>query len=223
MTTTSAERVHSSGSPRWRGRPRQYQGEAQRLYAIDRDRPVLPWSWITTSCDVHYCLDTECMTLHAPKVIAYPMGVCIYCGNPGGTRDHLLPEPITGGALRGLVAVVPACGNCNSRIGDYPSANVAERRRKAQLSIERGSARLLLSPHKTDADLMELGHLLRTVAIKNNRKREVVRLRLSWPDDPFYDLRAFQKSGIEDPESLGLCDALATPLRPEYAADEAPT
>jgi hypothetical protein len=98
------------------------------------------------------------------------------------------------------------------------SSNVAIRRKVAQLSIERSHRGLLLSPHKDPRDLLEMGPLLRSVAEKNNRKREWVRLRLAWPDDPFYDLRAFQKSGIEDPESLGLCDAFATPLRPEYAA-----
>ena len=203
--------------PLWQGNPRQYQLRAQDAYATHHDRVILPWSWITTDCGETACLNPECMTVHQPRTIAYPLGVCVYCGNPGGTKDHLLPEPSTGATLRRLVAVVPACGDCNNRIGDHPSANVAERRRVAQLSIERTSKRLLLSPHKTTADLLELGPLLRTVAVKNNKRRALIKLRLSWPDDPFYDLRAFQKSGIDDPAAMGLCDAIATPLRPEYA------
>jgi len=212
------KRFHEARSPRWLGNPRQYQSEAQRLYALDTQRAVLPWSWITTDCDMPMCLDTECMTIHAPRAIRYPDGVCCYCGSVAGTKDHLLPKPSTGLTLRVLVAVVPACGNCNSRIGDHPSPNVAERRRRAQLSLERSEKRLLTAAHKTPEMLAEMGPQLRSVAIKNNRKREVVKMRLSWPEDPFYDIRAFQLSGIDDPVALNLCDPLATPLRPEMAA-----
>lgn len=187
------------------------------VYAEHFRRVVLPWSWISVTCAEPWCLNPECMTVHEPRVIGYPRGVCVYCGNPAGTKDHLLPEPITGATLRRLVAVVPACRDCNMRINDHPSPSVSERRRVAQLSIERHSTKLLLAPHKTTEDLMELGPLLRSVAVKNNARRAVVKMRLSWPDDPFYDLRAFQKSGIEDPVALGLCDPEAKPLRPEYA------
>jgi hypothetical protein len=203
----------------WRGNPRQYQLEAQRLWALDNDRGLLPWSWVTTICGVDCCLEPPCMVIHSPVRIDYPRGTCVYCGEGCSGVDHLLPEPWTGDALRHLVAVVPACGNCNSRIGDYPSPNVGDRRRRAQFSIERNNRFLLLRPVKTEAELAELGYAMRTVAEANNAKAERVRARLAWPADPHYDLRAFQKSGIEDPESLGLCDALATPLRVEYAME----
>lgn len=98
--------------------------------------------------------------------------------------------------------------------------SVSERRRRAQLSIERSNKNLLLRPVKTEDDLALLGPGLRTVAVKNNRLAAAVKDRLGWPSDPFYDLRAFQRSGIEDPVALGLCDAIATPLRPEYAKHE---
>lgn len=208
---------------RWRGNPRQYQIEAQRAWSIHHDRDVRPWSWITTTCEISQCLDPECMTVHAPIHIRYPVGTCVYCGEGCGGVDHLLPEPRTGQAERALVARVPACANCNARIGDHPSPSVAERRRVAQLSIEKAGRRLLVRPHRTEEDMVDLGYAMRTVARKNNLEAERVRARLAWPIDPFYDLRAFQSSGIHDPESLGLCDALATPLRPEYrlAAEEA--
>lgn len=210
---------HHARSPRWLGHPSGYQAAAQRAFAIHYDRSIAPWSWVTTECEFSGdCLEPTCMTVRKPRWIKYPAGVCVYCGNPAGSRDHLLPKNITGLALRGSVPVVPACGNCNSRINDYPSASVAERRRKAQVSIERSNRRLLLSPHKTNRDLMELGPTLRSVAIRNNHKRESIRLRLAWPEDPYYDLRAFQLSGVDDPVGLGLCDAFAKPLRPEYAA-----
>lgn len=209
-------REHEARSPRWLGNPRQYQAVAARTLELEQGRTVPPWSWVFTECDVPLCLDVECMTILAPKRIKYPMGVCIYCGEPSGTKDHLLPEPSTGAALRGSVPVVPACADCNARINDFPSPNVSLRRKRAQLSIERKSRHLLLSPHKTLSDLREMGPTLRSVAVKNNGKRLSVKARLSWPDDPHYDLRAFQQSGIEDPVALGLCDGISTPLRPEY-------
>ena len=118
--------------------------------------------------------------------------------------------------MRHLVAVVPSCKSCNSRIGDFPRPNVAERRRRAQLSLERANKGLLLRPHRTSEDMAGLGYAMRTVAEKNNLRADRVKARLGWPVDPFYDLRAFQKSGIEDPESLGLCDLESKPLRAEY-------
>lgn len=198
---------HSARDPRWMGRPHEYQEAAQRSYALDSGRMVLPWSWITTSCDLPMCLSWECMTVHAPTVIQYPAGVCVYCGDPAGTKDHLLPGSLTGPTLRRLVAVVPACADCNSRINDYPSPSVTERRHRAQASIRRKYAGLLTVPDKTPDDLKLLGPGLRSVAVKNNNLRRAVRLRLEWPDDPYYDLRAFQRSGIDDPYALGLVGA----------------
>ena len=212
---------HKKNSPRWRGNPRQYQIEAQRLWTLDHDKGVLPWTWITTDCEVDMCLDTECMRLHAPVKIGYRANVCVYCGEGCGGVDHLLPEPWTGKAQRHLVAVVPACMNCNARIGDYPSANVAKRRKVAQLSIERHNRQLLLRPRKTAEDMAGLGYVMRTVAEKNNIKADRIRARLAWPLDVFYDLRAFQKVGIDDPISLGLCDEESTALRPEYQEEAA--
>lgn len=212
--------MHADQPVRWHGNPRQYQIEAQQRFAIAHDRGVLPWSYITTDCEVDQCLEVRCMTLHSAKRIKYPADICVYCGEPGYTRDHLMPEPMTGGALRAFIAVVPACRGCNSRIGDFPSWNIAERRRLSQTRIERKNKYLLLSPHKDHAHLMELGPTMRTVAVRNNVKRRRIKAQLAWPFNPFFDIRAFQKTGIEDPESLGLCDAIATPLRSEYQDEE---
>lgn len=209
-------RLHVETAPHWKGNPRQYQLAAQEVWSRHNDRGVLPWSWIDTSCDLHQCMDPVCMTIHAPIRIDYPRESCVYCGEGCDGFDHLLPKPWTGAGVRHMVAVVPACGNCNNRINDFPSPNVAKRRKKAQLSLERSSKALLLRPIKSKADMLTLGHAMRSVAHANNEKAERVRARLAWPLDPHYDLRAFQKSGIDDPESLGLCDLVSTPLRPEY-------
>lgn len=211
-----AAAAHGPASPRWHGNPRQYQLEAQARFAVHYDRAVLPWSYVLTGCEVVMCLDAECMVIRKPKKLLYPADICVYCGEGGYTRDHLIPEPMTGPTVRTMVLTVPACRWCNSSINDLPSWNVAERRRHAQLRLERKHKKLLLSPHKGPEQMIELGPLLRSVAEKNNTLRERVKARLGWPLSPSYDLRAFQRSGIEDPESLGLCDTFATPLRPEY-------
>jgi 5-methylcytosine-specific restriction endonuclease McrA len=196
--------LHPPRSPRWLGDPRQYQREAQLSYAAFTGRPVLPWSWVTTSCDLTDCLDPECMTAHAPTHIDYPAGICTYCGMPSGTRDHLIPRAISGETGRSLIAVVPACADCNSRIGDSYAVSVTERRAIAHAALRRKHRRVLSVPDKTEADLAELGPSLRSVAVKNNNTRAWIRDRLAWPFDPNYDLRAFQRSGIEDPTALGL-------------------
>lgn len=42
---------------------------------------------------------------------------CSYCGNQGGTVDHIDPYSLRGGAAHNLTA---ACEYCNSRKGDEP-------------------------------------------------------------------------------------------------------
>jgi hypothetical protein len=180
---------------------------------------VMPWSWVTTSCDEPLCLDVDHMRLHTPLRIKYAAGVCIYCGDPCRGFDHLLPEPSTGRALRAQVAIVPACSDCNGRINDFPNPNVSERRKRAQVSLERKYKTLLLGSDKSPEELADLGHMMRHVAEKNAINRTLVKERLAWPgDDVFYDVRAWQKSGVPDPVLLGLCNLEAHPLRPEYAA-----
>jgi len=196
--------AHEARDPRWMGDPRQYQREAQILYAQWTGRPVQPWSWVTTSCDLALCLDPECMTVHSPTHIDYPAGICVYCGSPAGTRDHLIPRGRTGDTVRRLVAVVPACADCNSRIGAAYAVSVTERREIAHASLRKRFRGILAVPDKTSGDLLELGPALRSVAIKNNNKRAWIRGRLAWPLDPDYDLRAFQRSGIDGPAGLGL-------------------
>jgi hypothetical protein len=208
---------HGLTSPRWRGNRRQYQIEAKITWEFETGRSLQRWSWISTECNIFQCLDVDCMIIHTPIHIQYPPLTCVYCGEGCSGVDHLLPEPWTGLIHRALVAIVPACGNCNSRIGDYPIPNVTERRQVAQLSIERSHRHLLLRPIYTPEDLDDLGYALRSVAENNNIKALRIKAKLGWPVDPYYDIRAFQKSGIEDPESLGLCEMYSGPLRDEYA------
>jgi hypothetical protein len=198
------ETVHTARSPRWMGHPRKYQLAAQDVYQAEVRRALLPWSLIRTQCSVPMCLDFDCMVVLTPRAIRYPAGVCTYCGEPATGRDHLLPKPLTGAALRHEVLTVTSCADCNGRINDFPSACVTGRRERAHASIRRTKAKTLAIPLKTPAELRAMGPTLRSAAIAHNRKREWLLTRLSWPDDPYYDLRAFQRSGIDDPVALGL-------------------
>jgi hypothetical protein len=204
--------MHEPRSPRWQGRPEGYQAEAARLFALDRQAPRLPWSCITTDCEIEMCLDVECMTVHEPKRLEYPSGVCVYCGMVSGQMDHLLPKPTTGEALRRYVLVVPACAACNVSINDFPDAHVGRRRLRAQRAIAKKYRKLLNRPERTEEELAELGPGLRSVALANDAKARTVRVRLAWPTDHAYDLRAFTRSGIEYPAEMGLCDEVALSL-----------
>lgn len=195
---------HGPRSPRWRGHPRKHQEQARAIYELEMQRALHPWAWIITDCDVPLCLDVECMTALEPIKVLYPAGICTYCGEPAVGRDHLIPRPMSGAAQRRSVLTVTACKDCNQRINDFPSPSVTERRERAQASIRRTNAATLKAPTKTLAELRQMGPTLRSAAVKHNRKREWLLARLAWPDDPFYDLRAFQRTGIDDPVALGL-------------------
>lgn len=42
---------------------------------------------------------------------AYPDGLCVYCGQPGESRDHIVP--VSRGGLHSRENMVPACHHCN--------------------------------------------------------------------------------------------------------------
>ena len=182
-----------------------YQADARLAFERAADRDLQPHAWIRTTCE-RRCLNPAHLIVHQPIFINYPPGVCVYCGFPAGTKDHLVPRPWTGETRRNSVAVVPACGDCNSRIGDRHSVNIDDRRRGAQASLRKRHRMILEAPEWTDEQLAEFGPTLRGHIESKAREREAIKSRLSWPDDPFYDLRAWQKSGVDDPVALGVID-----------------
>lgn len=183
-----------------------YQRRARAAFSIHTDNDLSPWAWITTICG-RQCINPLHMTVHTPVKIKYPAGVCIYRGFPAGTKDHLIPRGLSGeSARKTIVAVVPACAECNSRIGAAPTFNVSRRRELAHSRIKRSKRSILSAPDWTDEDLKEFGHELRSHIVKRRDEKRATVSRLEWPDDPYYDIKAFQRSGIEDPVLLGLCD-----------------
>lgn len=199
-----AAELESAECLRHDGDLRSYQSAAALAVFTTLSRTIQPWHWVSTVCGEPVCLVVGHMRWQAPKRLLYPVGVCIYCGVPAWTKDHLLPVSSTGRALRKHVLTVPACGECNSIIGDRGNANIDVRRRLARDGIRRRYRRRLETKVWTQAELDELGpglrpHVENAVGIK----REVL-FRLGWPEDPAYDLRAMELSGIENPYETGL-------------------
>lgn len=179
----------------WEGRETDYQQAAHDAHFVETGRSQLPWTSVTTTCDTP-CLNVDHMKMVAPASLAYPRGVCVYCGFPSNTRDHLLPVTSSGETLRRRVLTVPACGECNSAISDKGGHTISERRAIAHDHLRRKHKALLAVKDRTPSELEEYGPNLRAHIIKNMETRRAIHSRLEWPHDPDYDERAFQRSGI---------------------------
>lgn len=148
-------------------------------------RPVGGQLTLIRTCDMSDCVaHTRWVKCLRPK---YPLYVCVYCGMPAGTIDHVLPRNWTGEAQRKVTPVVPACGQCNCLIGDRYFTDIKERRAYCHEKLR----------EKLKDDLLVVdgiegleGGLARQYTEALNR-RQVAELRLTWPDDPMYDERAW--------------------------------
>lgn len=185
-----------------RARPGSYQTEVAQLWMHYHDKTLPHLGYLIPNCKTEMCTEIEHLTVVTVKALSYPKGVCVYCGNPAGTRDHILPKTWTSEAARRGVLTVPACGECNSAIGDAYAPSITERRKIAQKYIQRRYRRVLRMIEPTPEELDEYGPGLRAYIVQGMTEREMIRDRLSWP--PFgYDERAAERSGI-DPWESGL-------------------
>lgn len=183
-----------------------YQQRARVVFEeAAKSGPIEAWAWVYTSCG-EWCLNAQHMLVRSPRTIAYPPGVCVYCGFPAGTRDHLLPRTITSEARRQYVAVVPACAECNSLIGTFDSPSIADRRRVAHERLAKRKRATIAAIDFTPAELAEYGPKMRDYLEQGMVQKRATLARLAWPEDPFYDLAAWQRSGINDPVALGIID-----------------
>jgi 5-methylcytosine-specific restriction endonuclease McrA len=187
----------------WAGRVKNYQAAAARSLTLEGREPS-PWSWITTTCGGELCIEPDHLVAHAPRTLAYPRGLCIYCGRTGGSRDHLLPRNWSGETKRHFVVTVPACGTCNSVLSDTLTWSITERRTLCHQRLHRKYAKVLKTMGHTPAMLDEYGPTLRAYVMDELAKKRAVLQMLAWPVDPTYDARALELSGIEDPYVLGL-------------------
>lgn len=180
-----------------------YQQRARLAFEVAGDVDLQPQAWIVATCG-NLCLNPQHLIARQPRVIAYPPGVCVYCGFPAGTKDHLVPRAWSGETRRASVAVVPACAECNSQIGASAATSIHERRAIAHAGLKRKKRLTLGVKEWTPGELRELGPGLRQHVKARQREKQVILARLAWPEDPFYDMRAWQKSGIDDPVALGI-------------------
>lgn len=168
----------------------------------DIDRPALAWP--TPICGTPKCLNLRHLEWRQPSVIHYPNGICVYCGQIADTKDHLLPVTWTGEAVRKHVVVVPACRECNSLISDRYAPAVNERRKLAHTAIRTKYRKILKMPDWKRREIAEMGPTIRSVIERGMHDKKVLTTRINWPADPFYDLRAMERSGIENPYAIGL-------------------
>jgi len=190
----------------WKGDAGHYQEQAA-MAAIEAGVTIMPWCWIETNCGTARCMEPAHMVIHAPEKLHYPYGLCIYCGGPGWTKDHLLPVGFTGEGNRRHVLTVPACGECNSLIGASYAPSITERREIAKAGIRRKYKRRLIAHEYTKEEVAEFGPGLRPTILRAQSDKRAVIERLEFPDDPTYDLRYLGMSGIDDPYALGLIEA----------------
>lgn len=117
--------------------------------------------------------------------------LCVYCGWDADSVDHVLPRTWTGDVARPHVPTVPACRDCNSRIGDQHAPTLAERRHLAHESLERKHRKLLRNPSWSDDEMSEFGPRLRHELECREALRRMVKYRLDNlardEDDPMLD------------------------------------
>ena len=177
--------------------PRDYQEEATGRYVHVWQSPLGSYAYVHPTCDTRYCLTVDHLQVTRPRKLAYPYGLCVYCGLSGSTRDHLEPVTWTGEAARRFVVTVPACGECNSLINDAYAPTVAQRREIAHEGIRRKYRRVLARKPFTGEELDEFEGNLRASVVEGMAERQYVLDRLAWPVDPAYDLRAVELSEID--------------------------
>ena len=199
---------HEDGCEQFDGQESRWRERviAKAYIELGIDQPAL--SWPTPTCGTPLCLTFRHITWEAPKKLAYPPGVCVYCGMSANTKDHLLPRTWTGESVRRHVLTVPACYECNSAINDRYIPAINDRRKQAQLYIARKNKKLLRMPDWTQEAINELGPTLRSAIERGVHDLKIIRARLGWPEEPDYDLRAMQMAGIENPYEIGLLTEL---------------
>ena len=105
--------------------------------------------------------------------------LCVYCGALANQLDHLLPLPWTGKAVRSLVPTVPACGNCNRTINDFPNPSIMERSMLVAASLRKKHAKNLRIADRSEDEFQEFEGLLQMSLRARQFERQYLRSRLS--------------------------------------------
>lgn len=197
LTHTDTCRIYS-------GHPVGYQAAAVQSHWAETGLTLNTWAWVTTTCG-NNCLNAEHMVVNEPRKLGYAAGQCIYCGRSAATQDHLLPRAWSGESSRAYVVVVPACGTCNSAIGDTMAWSITERRMICHYRLRSKYRSVLASVEYGPTDLASFDGLLRKDVEKGIENKAEVQRMLDWPShDLAYDMRACERAGIEDPYASGI-------------------
>ena len=121
----------------------------------------------------------------------YGPDVCVYCGDPANSIDHVAPISYVASLqhdwerhrlkLRHSLYRVPACKDCNTRLSAFVGTCITEKRAELKRRLRRRYARLLGEYDWHDDDLAELGYTLSTTIKSQERLRERILARLSFP------------------------------------------
>lgn len=103
---------------------------------------------------------------------------CVYCGDYATHVDHLVPRPWTGNAVRRFVPTVPACADCNTRIGAAHVFTIAGRAEVSAESLHRRHRRQLRIPDRSDVELDEYDGAMRHNIRAAQVRRQHLRRRL---------------------------------------------
>ena len=103
------------------------------------------------------------------------MGACVYCGDPATDVEHVVPR------ASGLPTwTVPACGDCNSRAGDFVFPTFAAKQEWIRERIRRDYRAVLRTPAWTQAEIDGMGHGLRAAIRTHSALAAVLVRRLTW-------------------------------------------
>ncbi len=119
----------------------------------------------------------------------YGPDVCVYCGDPATSRDHVPPLSHAASMVdlwaaqgrRPELRLLPACRDCNSRLRNFPGTDLNERRREVKRKLRLKHRRLLGEYDWSDGELMELGRNLRSAIEGMEAKRRWIEARLEFP------------------------------------------
>ena len=121
----------------------------------------------------------------------YGPDVCVYCGDPANTTDHVTPVSYVAGLLdvidhyshklRHGLYTVPCCRDCNVRLGRFVGFSITEKRAELKRRLRIKHRRLLGRYDWQPEEIAELGYSLRTYMRRQENERSGVIARLEFP------------------------------------------
>ena len=109
-----------------------------------------------------------------------PVDPCYYCGVPATSIDHVIPQTLRGRIPDWEDITVPACHECNSRLGDRVFNTLPARKRYIKERLGTKHAKLLRMPDWTEEELAEIGPTLQRHIRAGIAAKFLILARLAW-------------------------------------------